>query len=195
MSTCLTSIPYTCVGVDRPWTPLGSSTPYARGKLSLREDAWRLPDGRDVVYPVLAVGATVGVLGFVDEAHVLLVRQFRHLARAMSWELPGGGALPSEDPVVTAQRELREEGGYRAERLVFLTRFWPSSAYLDEVAYCYAGYGLRPDPLPADDDEFIERRVVPLQEAIRMALDGEITESVSKVTLLQYVARPPLRPR
>jgi 8-oxo-dGTP pyrophosphatase MutT (NUDIX family) len=173
------------------WTPLGSVARYARGRLTLREDSWRLPDGREMVYPVLAVGVTVGILPFVDTGHVLMVRQYRHLARAASWELPGGGALAGEDPADAAQRELREEGGYRAGRLTFLTRFWPSSAYLDEIAYCYAGHDLSADPLPADADEFFERRVVPFAEAIRMALDGEITESVSKVTILQYVARPP----
>jgi ADP-ribose pyrophosphatase len=175
------------------WTRLGSSARYARGKLTLREDVWRLPDGREVVYPVLHVGVGVAVLPFVDEHRVLLVGQYRHLLGAISWELPGGGALPGEDPPAAAQRELQEEAGYRAERLVLLTRFYPSNAYLDEVAYCYAGWGLTPDPLPADDDEFLERRIVPLEEAIRMALDGEITESYSKVTLLQYVARPPER--
>jgi 8-oxo-dGTP pyrophosphatase MutT (NUDIX family) len=152
-----------------------------------------LPDGREAVYPVLAVGVTVGVLAFVDDAHVLLVRQYRHLQRALSWELPGGGAHPGEDPRAAAQRELREEGGYRAERWQLLTRFHPSNAYLDETAYCYAARELVADPLPADDDEFIERRVVPLTDAVRMALDGDITESVSKVTILQYVARPPDR--
>lgn len=157
----------------------------------LREDAWRLPDGREVVYPVLAVGVTVGVLPFLDDHHVLLVRQYRHLLRDWSWELPGGGAQTGEIPLTAAQRELREEGGYRAERFVLLTRFHPSTAYLDEVAYCYAAFGLAPDPLPADDDEFFERRVVPFADALSMALDGEITESVSKVTLLQYAARPP----
>jgi ADP-ribose pyrophosphatase len=95
--------------------------------------------------------------------------------------------------VVAAQRELREEGGYRADRFAFLTRFYPSNAYLDEIAYCYAAYGLTPDPLPADHDEFLERRVVSLADAVRMAIDGEITESVSKMTLLQYLARPPGR--
>lgn len=172
------------------WTRLSSSPRYARGKLTLREDAWRLPDGREVVYPVLAVGVTVGVLPFIDATRVLLIGQYRHLQAGISWELPGGGAQPGEDPVTAAQRELREEGGHRAERFSFLTRFYPSNAYLDEVAYCYAAYGLTPDPLPADDDEFIERRIVPLAEAVRMALDDEITESVSKMTLLQYVARP-----
>ena len=169
-----------------PWTALASSIRWSQGKLSLREDGWRLPDGRQRVYPVLAVGITVGVLGFVEPDRVVLVRQFRHLARAQAWELPGGGALAGEAPEVAAQRELREEAGYRAEELTFLTRFWPSNAYLDEVAWCYVARGLRADPLPADDDEFLERAVVPLTDAVHMALEGEITESVSKVTLLQY---------
>ena len=179
--------------MNAAWRRLSSAALYTRGKLTLREDAWRLPDGQEVIYPVLAVGVTVGVLPFVEPARVLLIRQYRHLQGEVSWELPGGGAQPGEDPLAAAQRELREEGGYRAERLEFLTRFYPSNAYLDEIAYCYAAYGLTPDPLPADDDEFIERRVVALDEAIRMAIGGEITESVSKMTLLQYVARPPER--
>jgi hypothetical protein len=87
----------------------------------------------------------------------------------------------------------REEAGHRAGRLVFLTRFHPSNAYLDEVADCYAAQDLVPDPLPADGDEFIERRAVPWSAAVAMALDGEITESVSTVAILQYVARPPDR--
>jgi ADP-ribose pyrophosphatase len=100
--------------------------------------------------------------------------------------VPGGGALAGEEPAAAAQRELREEGGYRAGRLTFLTRFHPSNAYLDEVAYCYLARDLRPDPLPADHDEFLERRVVDWTDALRMAREGEITESVSKVAILQY---------
>jgi len=168
------------------WTRLGSTARYARGKLTLREDVWRLPDGQEVVYPVLQAGVGVAVLPFVDDSRVLMVGQYRHLFDAVSWELPGGGALPGEKPLAAAQRELREEGGYRAERFELLTRFYPANAYLDEVAYCYAAWGLTEDPLPADHDEFLEHRIVPLEDAIRMARDGEITESYSKIALLQY---------
>jgi ADP-ribose pyrophosphatase len=171
------------------WALVRSDPVYARGKLTLREDVWRLPDGREETYPVLAVGVTVGVVPFVDPDHVLLVRQFRHLLRGGSWELPGGGALPGESPEAAAQRELREEGGYRAGRLVPLCRFHPSSAYLDETAHCYVGEALVADPLPSDADEFFERRVVPFREAVAMALDDRITESVSKVALLAAALR------
>ena len=110
-----------------------------------------------------------------------------------SWELPGGGGQAGETPEAAAQRELREEGGYRAARLTFLTRFFPSSAYLDEEAHCFIGEELTADPLPADDDEFIERRVTPLREAVAMALDDRIRESVSKVALLCAALRLGLR--
>ena len=168
------------------WSPLDSAIRYTRGKLALREDTWRLPDGTQRVYPVLVIGAGVAVLPFVEPDRVLLVRQYRHLQRGMSWELPGGGALPGETPEAAAQRELREEAGYRAARLTLLTRFHPSNAYLDETAYCYVATGLTPDPLPSDDDEFFERAIVPWADVLRMTLDGEITESFSKVAILQH---------
>jgi ADP-ribose pyrophosphatase len=178
----------------RAWRFLGSTPRERLGKLTLREDVWRLPTGVEKTYPILHIGMTVGVVPLVDAEQVLLVRQFRHLARADSWELPGGGGLPGETPEAAAQRELREEGGYRAGRLTFLTRFLPSAAYLDETAYCFIGEDLVADPLASDDDEFFERRVVPLREAIAMAADDRITESVSKVALLAAALRLGIRP-
>ncbi len=168
------------------WTPLSSTPRYVHDRLTLREDRWRLPDGSERIYPVLAVGVTVAVLPFVDADHVILIGQYRHLWREDSWELPGGGAQPGEEPLAAALRELREEAGYRADRLTLLTRFYPSNAYVDEVAYCYVGEELTADPLAADDDEHIERRIVPFDEALRMARDGRITESASKIAILQY---------
>ena len=179
--------------MSHAWHFLGSTILQRLGKLTLREDVWRLPTGNERRYPVLHVGTCVGIVPFVDPGHVLLVRQFRHLTRSESWELPGGGGHPGEEPEAAAQGELREEGGYRAGRLTFLTRFFPSSAYLDEEAHCFIGEDLTPDPLPGDDDEFFERRVMPLRDAVAMALADGITESVSKVALLAVALRLGIR--
>jgi ADP-ribose pyrophosphatase len=105
--------------------------------------------GQERAYPVLHVGLTVGIVPFVEADHVVLIRQFRHLTRGDSWELPGGGGLLGETPEAAAQRELQEEGGFRAGRLTLLTRFYPSNAYLDEEAFCYLGEDLTADPLLA----------------------------------------------
>ncbi len=180
--------------MTEPWQFVRSTVLKRLGKLTLREDVWRLPTGREQAYPLLHVGLTVAVVPLIDADHVLLIRQFRHLAREESWELPGGGGLAGESPEAAAQRELREEGGYRAGRLTFLTRFYPSNAYLDETAYCYVGEDLHSDPLASDDDEFFERRVVPFREAVAMALDDRITESVSKVAILAAALRRGIMP-
>ena len=50
------------------------------------------------------------------------------------------------------------------------------------------------DPLASDDDEFFERRAVPFREALAMALDDRITESVSKLALLAAALRLGVRP-
>jgi len=180
--------------VTEPWQFVRSTILQRLGKLTLREDVWRLPAGGERAYPLLHVGLTVGVVPFIDAEHVLLIRQFRHLTREKSWELPGGGGLPGESAETAAQRELREEGGYRAGRLTFLARFHPSSAYLDETAYCYTGEDLVSDPLPSDDDEFFERRIVTFRDALAMALDDRITESVSKVAILAAALRRSVMP-
>jgi ADP-ribose pyrophosphatase len=176
------------------WQFVRSTPLRSMGKLTLREDLWRLPTGAERAYPVLHVGACVAVVPLLDSERVVLVRQFRHLSRADSWELPGGGGGPGGRRGAAAPRELREEGGYRAGRLTFLTRFLPSPAYLDEEAHCFLGEGLTADPLPSDDDEFFERRVFSLREAVAMALSDGITESVSKVALLAAALRLGVRP-
>ena len=58
---------------------------------------------------------------------------------------------------------------------------------------CYAGEDLVSDPLTSDDDEFFERGIVPFRDALAMALDDRITESVSKVAILAAAFRRGVR--
>lgn len=178
----------------QPWRLVGRRTLYRRGRVLLREDLQAFPDGRRAPYPVLQLGESAGVLPRLEGDRVLLVRQYRHVPGGWSWEIPGGGLGPGESPEEGAQRELREEAGYRAGRLRRLGDLWPNNAYLDEVIHLFLGEELIEDPLPADQDEQLERGVFPFDEALAMARDGRIGCGLTKLALFWAaveLGRPP----
>jgi len=152
-----------------------------------------LPTGAERRYPVLQVGLTVGVVPFVDRSTSFSFEQFRHLARETSWELPGGGGQPASRRAA-AQRELPRRGRSSGGRLLFLTRFYPSNAYLDETAHCFVGLDLTPDPSPPMTTSSSSRRVSLSGTRWPWPWTIAITESVSKVALLAAALRPDLLP-
>ncbi|MBI1999624.1 MAG: NUDIX hydrolase [candidate division NC10 bacterium] len=172
------------MGELKPWRKVGSRTLYQKAHVVVREDALELPDGRERAYPVLSLGASVGILPFPSKDRVILVRQFRHVPQEFSWEVPGGGILPGEAPEEAAQRELREEAGYRAGRLRRLGGFWPNNAYLDEIIHIFVADELAVDPLPVDQDEHLEARAFPFDEALAMAQDDRISCGLTKLAIL-----------
>ena len=168
----------------KPWKLISSRTLYRRERVVVREDLLELPGGQERPYAVLELGGGAGVVPLTAHDEVILVRQYRHVTRQFCWEIPGGGIQPGESPEAAAQRELREEAGCRAGRLRRLGGFWPNNAYLDEVIHVYLAEDLVSDPLPADQDEQLERRAFPFQEALAMAQDDRITCGLTKLAIL-----------
>ncbi len=100
------------------------------------------------------------------------------------WEIPTGGVHQGETLEQAAQRELAEEAGYHARRLLPISRYYTSKCICDETAYLYIGEDLAPAQAQADETEFLERRIFPFGESLRMALEGEIMDSMSVIGLL-----------
>jgi ADP-ribose pyrophosphatase len=154
--------------------------------MNLREDIAVLPDGRTTIYGVCTFGQCVGVLPFVDPDHVVLVRQYRYVQREdHRWEMPTGGMHPDEPAEVAAQRELAEEAGYHAGRLVRINSFYTSKSICDETAHLFIGYDLIREKLPPDDTEFLEVAVFPFAEVLRMVQSSEIRDGMTVIAVLQ----------
>ena len=169
---------------ETPWRTLATKAIYSNRWLSLREDLVELPDGRTTIYGVVNCGQCVGVLPFLDPDTVLLIRQYRYVARRVTWEMPTGGVHAAESVEQAAQRELSEEIGYRADRLTHLSTYHTSKSVMDETAHLFLGEELVKLELPPDDTEFIEVRPFPFQEALRMVLSGEIVDGMTIITVL-----------
>jgi rSAM/selenodomain-associated transferase 1 len=169
---------------DEGFRTLSTRPAYQNRWLDVTESVVELEPGRLTLYGVVTCGPCVGVLPLLDGGRVLLVRQFRYVARRATWEIPTGGVHPGEGLEEAAQRELAEECGYAARRLTHLATYHTSKSVVDEVAHVYLGEGLERAPRPPDDTERIDVRATAFGEALGMVLSGEIVDSMSVIALL-----------
>jgi 8-oxo-dGTP pyrophosphatase MutT (NUDIX family) len=146
------------------------------------------PDGRRGTYSTVLAPNAVGVVPIFEDGTILLVGQYRYSIARYSWEIPEGGGEPSEAPIQTARRELREETGYRAGKIRRLGLFHTSNCFTNEVAHLFWATELRPGPSCTDGTEKIVTRRIPFDDAYRMALEGQITDSITVVSLLTLAA-------
>ena len=171
-----------------PWRTQSTRVVYRNPWIRVEEDQVELPDGRTTIYGVVRCGPCVGVLPFLDPETVVLIRQYRYVAGGVYWEMPTGGVHPGESLEAAAQRELREEIGFTAARLVPLPSYHTSKSVVDETAALFWADGLSPAPSPPDETEFIEVRPVPFPVALGMVETGEIKDSMTVIAIL-HVAR------
>ncbi|WP_114953348.1 NUDIX domain-containing protein [Sphingosinicella terrae] len=90
-------------------------------------------------------GVSAAVILAVDEGRVILVEQFRAPLQAQCLELPAGlvgDDVDGEEAEAAAIRELEEETGYRAERMVDLGRFHASPGMSSEAFTLLRAEGL-----------------------------------------------------
>lgn len=111
--------------------------------------------------------AAVVLIPMMPNGDVLFVKQWRAGTEEVMQELPAGVIDVGETPFQAAQRELREETGYRSEKLTLLGSSYSSPGFCNELFYFYLAEMLCEDPLPADEDEKLNLLNLTLQEALR----------------------------
>ena len=157
--------------------------------MRLREDIAELPDGRTTIYGVCEFGECVGVLPFLDDQNVVMVRQYRYVHQEnQRWEMPTGGIHPGETAEQAAQRELSEESGYRAGKLTWLSSYHTSKSVCHETAHLFVGRQLEKASAHRDETEFLEQAVMPFSEVLHLVETSEIRDSMTVIAVL-YAAR------
>jgi 8-oxo-dGTP pyrophosphatase MutT (NUDIX family) len=172
-----------------PWRQLTTRSVYQNRWIRVREDDVALPDGRTTIYGVVECPPCVGVLPFLDPDTVVLVGQYRYVAGDFYWEMPTGAMAPGESEEAAVQRELGEEAGYAADRLVKIGVLHTSKSVVEEAANLYIAEALRPITREADTTEFIEVRAFSFDEVMRMVERAEIKDAMTVVTVLHAARR------
>jgi 8-oxo-dGDP phosphatase len=185
---------------DTPETwPVVSSTDLHRDDwiVALRSDQVTRPGHDEDVFTRLVLehpGAVV-VLAVDDDDRVLVLHQYRHPVGERLVELPAGlKDVHGEQPLVTAQRELVEEAGLRAERWATLLDVYSSPGISNERVGIYLAEGLSEaevaDGYVSEHEEAdMTRHWVPLDELVTNALEGTIKDALAVVAVLALRVR------
>lgn len=171
----------------------------------LFRDDWVMALRRDVVsrpgHPheqfsrlVLEHPGAVMVLAVDEDERALVLEQYRHPARRRFLELPAGLCdTEGEDPLVTAQRELLEEGEVQAAEWEHLLTTYSSPGISSERIAVFLARGLtaadRGDFEPAHEEADMTVRWVPLGELADAVLDHRASDGPLAVAVLAYLHR------
>lgn len=127
----------------------------------------------------------VCVLPIDEDGNIYFVKQFRYPYKAVLLEVPAGKREEGEDPLTCGSRELKEEIGASAEKIVSLGKLYPTVAYDTEIIYMYLATGLSFGDTHLDDGEFIDIVKMPFEKAYKMVLDDEIPDAKTQIAILK----------
>jgi ADP-ribose pyrophosphatase len=157
---------------------------YSGGFFRVRRDVVRLPDGKTALREYVRHPGAVGIVALLDDARVVLERQFRYPLLRDFIEIPAGKLEPGEPHLETGKRELLEETGYVASEWTRLGVIHNAIAYSDEAIELWLARGLEKRKARLDEGEFLEVLVVPFSDAIAMCCDGRISDVKTIIGLL-----------
>lgn len=171
---------------DNPWQTHSSrevfDNPYVK---IIRHEVTR-PSGHPGIYSVVGFKRiAVAVIPVDEEGCTWLVGQYRYPHDTYEWEVPEGGAEPGEDPADCALRELREEAGLIAGKVIPILHMQLSNSVTNEIAYSFLATDLTITEPEPDDTEQLTIHRLPLSEAYAMVLRGEIRDALSVASLLK----------
>ncbi|GAB3696342.1 NUDIX domain-containing protein [Nocardiopsis oceani] len=178
------------------WPVERSEERFRGAKCGLRTDWVEMPgangEGRTVAArDYMDHPGAAAILALDGAGRVLLQRQYRHATQHTLWELPAGVLdVEGEGPLATAQRELVEEAGLRAETWHKLPDFYPSTGFSNERIHVFLARGLT--EVPEDEIDFVREHEetdlacewLPLPEAVHAVMAGRLHNGATIIGIL-----------
>lgn len=172
-----------------PWKTLSVTDVYDNPWIRVTDHNVINPSGNPGIYgKVHFKNLACGIIPLDADGNTWIVGQYRYTLDHYSWEIPMGGVPVGTDPLVGAQRELKEETGLTAARWRRILNVHLSNSITDEAGIVYVAEDLTPGEPEFGETEQIEIKQLPFDDVVRMVHDGEITDALSVVGILRLAA-------
>ncbi len=144
------------------WEKVRESVVYKGYRNMIKKD-FRLPDGKVAAFDIVGNNPFVAVAALNTKQEFILVRQFRPGPELILTSFTEGFIDKGEQPEEAGIRELLEETGYHAEKMIYLNAI--RSAYSTEICHCLLATDcIKIGDQSLDDDEFLEPFTVHLRD-------------------------------
>ena len=157
---------------------------YSGKLLNIYRDTVLLENGNTSVREIAKHPGGVCVAALEDDGSLWFVRQYRYAVGEDVLEHPAGKLEPGEDPEDAIVRELKEETGCTADSIIKVSASFPSPGYTSEVLHLYVARGLHHGDQHLDEDEDLDAFRIPLADAVKMVMNGEIRDSKTQTLIL-----------
>lgn len=158
-----------------------------KGKIiSVQLDQVELPDGSKGVREIVKHPGAVAIVPFTKDGKMVVVRQFRKPLEKEIYEIPAGKLEQGEDPETCALRELEEETGYTPRKINFITSFYTSPGFANELLYLYEAEDLEEGKAHPDADEFVEMSEISLDEGLELMKNEQIHDAKTAFALIYW---------
>lgn len=132
----------------------------------------------------IASRAAIATVALTADGRIVLTRQYRHAVRDVIFDLPAGRLDPGEQPIDGARRELEEETGFRAGRMVPLGRYYQFPSTIDVPTHLFFADDLRATRQQLDAGEELELVLMPCADVLAMIERGEAIDGSLQLGVL-----------
>jgi ADP-ribose pyrophosphatase len=173
----------------KPYIPeehvISSSTIYKGTLLSLKSSIVRLPNGKTCIREVVEHRGAVVIIPILGRK-IILIQQFRLPAGKALYELPAGTIYDDESPEKCAEREIVEETGYKAGKILKVFQCYLAPGYSTELVHFFVATELEPLGQLLEEDEVINVCPVFFEEALSMVENNLIEDAKTALGILLY---------
>lgn len=153
----------------------------------VKKEKVKLPDENIIDYYSVHIKEVVSVLAITDKNEVLLCEQYRHPVKEIVNDFPAGLVEEGENLEKAARRELEEETGYTAKKLKKLGTYYPTAGVSNMKIHYFLATGIKKEKeQKLDPSEFINVKLVPLEELTKKILKGKHKDMPSSFGILLY---------
>jgi len=163
---------------------ISSDRIYTGKVISLKVDTVEIDSKGYKKREIVEHPGAIGIVALTDDNKIVLVKQFRKPIEKAIWEIPAGKLEIGESPKECAIRELKEETGYSAKNIKLIHKFFTSAGFSNQKIYIFLATGLTKGEPNFDDDEFIEKYEIDINEAQNMVIKNDIEDAKTTIGIL-----------